>query len=158
MIENGTIQSWKGLEHYLFNWKLYNLQESERLSQPDQTYLQWYPPEGPFILLLLPIQNGWEALAYLDWFAASCADCGTTIAMQLLKKWHEQYEADLVCYFGTILQFVVAKPPNTPESAFELAWEQTAIADCTIGLPGVSLRDHTRSLLVADRWYLHQHP
>ena len=30
LIENGTIQSWKGLEHYLFNWKLYNLQESER--------------------------------------------------------------------------------------------------------------------------------
>ena len=70
--------------------------------------------------------------------------------MQLLKKWHEQYEAELVCHFGTMLNFIVAKPPNTSESAFELAWEQMVIAECTIILPGVSLRDHARSLLVAD--------
>ena len=159
LIEDGTIQSWKELEHYLFNWELCNLQGLERLSKPDLSYLRWYPPEGPFILLLLPIQNGWEALAYLYWFAASCGgDCGTRVAMQLLKKWHEQYEAELVGHFGTMLNFTVAKPPNTPESSFELAWEQTAIAECTITLSGVSLRDHTRSLLVADRWFLHQRP
>jgi hypothetical protein len=102
-------------------------------------------------LLLLPIENGWNSLAYLHWYGACTA--GSSVAISFLKKWHQQYNAELVCHYGTMLQFNVGRCPISPEEAFELAWEQEALAECTTILPGISLRDHARSLLKVKQWF-----
>ena len=57
-----------------------------------------------------------------------------------------------------MLQLVVKRKPATLEEAFQLAWEQVAIAPCTNLLPGVSLRDHAKALFHLDRWFLHERP
>jgi hypothetical protein len=83
---------------------------------------------------------------------------GTTVAIGFLKKWHQEYNAELVYHYGTMLQLNVGRRPTTPEAAFDLAWQQEALAECTTILPGVALRDHARSLLIVDRWFLHERP
>jgi hypothetical protein len=37
--------------------------------------------------------------------------------------WRCIYNADLVHYYGTILQFIVQQSPNHPEDTFELVFE-----------------------------------
>ncbi|HIK18118.1 MAG TPA: DUF4253 domain-containing protein [Leptolyngbyaceae cyanobacterium M33_DOE_097] len=95
-------------------------------------------------------------LAYLHWFGAWAS--GTPVVIGFLKQWHQRYNAELVCHYGTMLQLTVEKRPATPAEAFDLAWQQEALAPCTTLLPGVTLRDHARSLLTVNRWFLHERP
>lgn len=69
--------------------------------------------------------------------------------MKLLQKWPEQYQAQLVCHYGTMLQLSLTESPSNLDEAFTLAWVQIAIAPCTVLLPGVSLREHDSSLIRA---------
>jgi hypothetical protein len=73
------------------------------------------------------------------------------------KAW-QAYGAELVAHFGTMLQFVVSRPPQTLDQAFALAVQQNAVAPCTLALPGVSLREHVRALMCVDKWFLHERP
>jgi Domain of unknown function (DUF4253) len=157
LIENGTIQSCFDIEKWLFDWELQHFSDQSALAAPDTRYLDWFEPDGQTIpLLLLPIERGWDALAYLHWFGA--CTIGTTVAINFLKQWHQQYGAELVCHYGTMLQLKVVRLPSSPAAAFQLAWEQVAIAPCTTSLPGVSLRDHARALLSTGQWFLHERP
>jgi len=154
LIDSGAIASPVDLEKWLFFWELQN-GGAGAIAAPDTSYLDWFEPDS-VTLLLLPIAHGWESLAYLHWYGACTT--GSAIAIRLLQQWHQQYRAELVCHYGTMLQFQVAKPPTSPEQAFDLAWAQVALAECTTMLPGVALRDHGRSLLTLDRWFLHERP
>jgi Domain of unknown function (DUF4253) len=157
LIQNGTIQSRFDIEKWLFDWELQHFSDQAGLAAPNTGYLDWFEPDGQTIpLLLLPIDNGWDALAYLHWYGA--CTIGTTVAINFLKQWHQQYGAELVCHYGTMLQLKVGRLPASPAAAFQLAWEQVAIAPCTIDLPGVSLRDHARALLSTEQWFLHERP
>jgi Domain of unknown function (DUF4253) len=141
------------LEQWLFNWESQNL-NLPRLSPQDLSYLEGFEPRGQHLaLILLPTAQGWESLAYLNFFGGYSAE-----GIALLKKWQQHYQAELVCHYGTMLQFQVGLKPATPEAAFELAWEQIALAPCTIQLPGISIREHARALLQCDRWFLHERP
>lgn len=155
LIDNGTIHSEFDFEKWLLNWEVQNYGADQARTAPDTSYLEWFEPDQP-TLLLLPIDNGWDALAYLHWYGACSA--GTPVAIRFLKKWYQQYQAELVCHYGTMLQFQVGNRPTCLEEAFELAWEQVALAECTTILPGISLRNHARSLLAVDRWFLHERP
>ncbi len=156
LIQNNTVQSYVDLEQWLLNWELQNFGKAAIVAS-DTRYLDWFEPDSPQApLLLLPTEHSWECLAYLHWYGACSA--GTPIAMGFLKQWHQQYGAELVCHYGTMLQFIVGRPPTTLEEAFQLAWEQETLAECTTILPGVCLRDHARSLLTVDRWFLHERP
>jgi hypothetical protein len=159
LIQNETIQSRFDLEKWLFEWELE--QFGDRELTPNTAYLDWFDPHDQITLLLLPIQHGWETLAYLHWYGAGSygADSlGSAEAIGFLKKWHQSYQAELVCHYGTMLQLQVGKLPASPAEAFQLAWQQVAIAPCTTSLPGVSLRDHARALLSTERWFLHERP
>jgi Domain of unknown function (DUF4253) len=157
LIDNRTIQSSIDLEKWLLDWELQNFKYADAVAPPDTRYLEWYEPDGETApLLLLPIENGWDSLAYLHWFGACSA--GTTVAISFLKNWYQKYQAELVCHYGTMLQLNVGRRPATLEDAFELAMQQETLAQCTIILPGICLRDHARSLMVVDRWFLHERP
>ncbi len=154
LIRNGTIQSSFDLEKWLFEWELEQL--GDRDLTPNTAYLDWFEPNDQITLILLPIQNSWEVLAYLHWYGACGA--GSTVAIGFLKKWHHHYQAELVCHYGTMLQLQVGRLPASPAEAFQLAWEQVALAPCTTALPGISLRNHARALLVTKQWFLHERP
>lgn len=157
LIRQKVICSSYDLEKWLFDWELRHFQFDEAIAVTDTSYLNWYEPDSPTApLLLLPTEESWNALAYLHWFGACTA--GTPVAMGFLQQWHERYGAELVCHYGTMLQLTVSTRPSAPDEAFELAWQQEALAECTTILPGVPLRDHARSLLVVDRWFLHERP
>jgi hypothetical protein len=156
LVEQGVIRSYIDVERRLFHWERATLGDHIALAPGYTGYLDWFNPNEPNILLLLPCKESWQTLAYRHWYGALLS--GTPTAMQLLKKWQHEYQAELVCHYGTMLQFHVGCPPSTPEQAFQLAWEQAALAECTIILPGISLRDHARSLLALDRWFLHERP
>ncbi|OIP75480.1 MAG: hypothetical protein AUK48_07580 [Oscillatoriales cyanobacterium CG2_30_44_21] len=153
LVKSGEISTIIDLELYLFNWELKYQSELLIDSPEDLSYLEWYRPIGQTVtLLLLPTSHSWEALAYLPWFGGSKA------AVPLLKKWQQIYGAELVCHSGTMLQLLVLQKPTSDRQAFDLATQQVLLAPCTTMLAGVSIREHARSLLKLDRWFLHERP
>lgn len=104
----------------------------------------------------MPTANGWEIPAYINWYAASRGNSQSVVA--LLRAWQLQHGAELVAHYGTMLHFTVQQRPRTVNEAYHLAWQQAAIAPCTLTLPGVALRNHARALLHADRWFLREQP
>ncbi|UXI65805.1 DUF4253 domain-containing protein [Tahibacter amnicola] len=145
------------LERWFFEWERRNGTDALQLAGDGLAHLEWFaPPPEEQALLLLPSARHWEAPAYIHWFGALRCNSQTIVA--LLREWHARFGAELVAHYGTILQFGVARPPATPEAAFELAWQQHVVAPCTTLLPGVSVRNHARALLHAQRWFLHERP
>lgn len=142
------------LQKWLFNWQ----KEHEYNSPVVTGHIEWFRPHDsdPMALLLLPTPNSWEVPAYLNWYAAEAM--GTEVVIAILKNWHEQYGAELVAHYGTMLQCYVSSKPTTIDKAFSLAFEQELIAPCTTALPGVSLRDHAVALMHSDQWFLHERP
>ncbi len=143
LIQDGIITSQMELEKWLFHWELQNFNRKQALTPSNLSYLDWFEPCSAKILMLLPTINGWDSLAYLHWYGAGNA--GSEVAISFLKRWHQSHNAELMCHYGTMLQFTVGQPPKSPTAAFELAWEQYALAPCTLQSPGISLRDHARS-------------
>jgi hypothetical protein len=72
--------------------------------------------------------------------------------------WEKRYGAELVANLGTMLEFTVARPPQTMAEAWELAVEQDLVAPHTIGGPCLPLRAHARALLQRPTWLLHSRP
>ena len=112
---------------------------------------------GEPALLLLPVRNGWESLAYVHFWGAG-GNLGSAAAVALLRRWSESYGAELVGHFGILLFFHVARPPKTLEEALPLAWEQEKLAECTTILSRISTCHHARMLVGRDRWSLKERP
>jgi hypothetical protein len=64
----------------------------------------------------------------------------------------------MVASWGTMLQLKVNAPPADLEDAFELSVEQWIAAPPTLALPGVTIRDHARTLWNRPEWFLHDRP
>lgn len=156
LVDNQNIKSEVDLEKWLEEWERENFPEQKASNPIDTTYLDWFVHNDTLDLILLPTPNSWDSLAYIHWFGAGMV--GTPLVIALLKKWYEQYQAELVCHYGTMLQLSVGRSPDNLEEAFSLAWEQMAIAPCTLLLPGVRLREHACALLTVRRWFLHERP
>lgn len=106
-------------------------------------------------LVLLPTDQSWHALACHSWWGNH--ESPERVAY-FLRRWQQRFGAELVCNYGTLLQFRVGRPPATPDEAFELALEHWIVASDTLVLPGVSMRDHTRALIGQRHWQLHSRP
>ncbi|KPJ91564.1 MAG: hypothetical protein AMJ53_11415 [Gammaproteobacteria bacterium SG8_11] len=157
LIKSASIADYIAFEKWLLDWELANISREKSLPPPHTDYIDWYVPHNePQALILLPTRNCWEALAYIHWYGSGA--CGSETAIAMLQWWNEQYGAELVAHYGTMLHFSVGKKPDTIDKAFRLAWEQEALAPCTTALPGQTLRDHARTLLQADKWFLHERP
>ncbi len=145
------------IEKCFFDWELEHLAPDIALtSDPDYLYLDWYELGNTrdYPLFLLPTVNSWEALAYIHWFGTDRSE----LMIALLESWHKRFQAELVVHDGLALLFNVHQKPSTPNEAFEVAAEHMAFAGTTLNLPGISIRDHARSLLHVDRWYLWSKP
>ncbi|MBF2096956.1 MAG: DUF4253 domain-containing protein [Gloeomargaritaceae cyanobacterium C42_A2020_066] len=151
------IHSHFGLERCFFEWERHNVADALALKTDDLTYLDWFDAHADgLVLLLMPSPRSWEGSAYIHWFGSESHSSQLTVAM--LHHWHLRYGAELVAHYGTMLELITTRLPETPEEALQLAWEQETLAPCTTLLPGVCLRDHARSLLHTHRWFLHERP
>lgn len=157
LIKSEKINNYIELEKWLLDWELRYISDEKSRPPPDTHYIDWYIPlNEPQALILLPTLNCWEALAYIHWHGADTS--GTETAIAMLRWWNEKYGAELVAHYGTMLHITIDRRPSNIDEAFRLAWEQEALAPCTTALPGISLRDHARTLLMADKWFLHERP
>ena len=120
----------------------------------------WFEPDGDdCFLLFLPTPNGEESLAYIHFWSEEAVPGATPeVLIAMLRSWRENHGADLVAHWGTMLQFVVTRPPTSMDDARSLAWEHYRVAPCTTLLPGQEVRDYARSLVSTDRWFLHERP
>jgi hypothetical protein len=151
------LQTQKEIERWFLDWELAHCDKPLELDEYGLEHLKWYEPsQESTAIVLLPTPNGWEALAYINWFASQGRNSQVLVA--LLRDWSSRYGAELVAHYGTMLQLIARKPPRLIEDAFELAWQQHTVAQCTTILPGVSPRDHARALLQTERWFLHERP
>jgi hypothetical protein len=157
LIKSNRIENYIELEKWLLDWEMQHIPHVKSLPPAQTQYIDWYVPHNePQALILLPTPHCWEALAYIHWYGA--AVCGSETAIAMLRWWNEKYGAELVAHLGTMLHFNVKRKPENIDEAFRLAWEQEALAPCTTALPGISLRDHARTLLKAGKWFLHERP
>lgn len=157
-LQTHALQTVIDVERWFFDWEIEHCPHALELQENDLLHINWFEPSSyeHEAIVLLPTPHGWEAPAYINWFASYRKNSQLIVA--LLKEWEEKYGAQLVCHFGTMLQFITAKRPKTPAEAFHLAWQQYMIAPCTILLPGISLREHARALMHTNRWFLHERP
>ena len=150
LLESGSVSNRLELNRWLWSWESAHYAprplEGERF--------EWFEPDNA-VLLLLPTASSWETLAYLHWYGAYE---GAKYYIALGKSWEQRFGATLVAHYGTILQCIVSRPPQTPEIALALAVEQDLVAPCTLALPGLSLRHYAQGLLNNDRWFLHERP
>ena len=138
------------IERWLLRWEA----ERSEAGELHDGYLDWFESSHEaYYLLFLPTRHSYEALAYLHFFNSDNA-----LAIALPRRWHERFGAELVCHYGTMLQFVVERPPEKLEDALQLAWEQEKFAECTTILPGIPLVHHARVLIGRDQWFLHERP
>ena len=149
---SGKFQHYYGLEHWIAQWETAhgyqtNLEESR---------LEFFTPENFTALLFLPTTQGWDALAYLNWYGTS--DIGSAYYIALGRSWQQRFGAELVAHYGTMLQCEVSRPPQTFEEAWPLACEHDLAGDCTLALPGILLRDYAHGLVGWNRWFLHERP
>jgi Domain of unknown function (DUF4253) len=76
----------------------------------------------------------------------------------VFKLWYRDFGAELVSIDGIILGFTVESKPSSIEQAFDLSWQQKALASDTFFDAGISIRDHARALLTLDRWFIFEGP
>jgi hypothetical protein len=125
-------------------------------------HLGWFDPhEGDrtYLLLLEAARMSEEAMAHLGFWGLETSGGLTPARLAgLVRGWRERFGAELVANWGTMLQFVVARPPQDLEAAYALAVEHWEVASDTMVLPGVPIRDHARALIGRDTWFLHNRP
>ncbi|MEU1680077.1 DUF4253 domain-containing protein [Micromonospora zamorensis] len=113
----------------------------------------WFtPPEG-VQLVLLPTPRQWLAPAWLNYFGALRPQGPEGLAAAL-RQWEQQWGAELVASWGTMLQFVVNRQPALGEQAWQLALQILALASNLESNPWELALALTRS----DAWFLHDRP
>jgi len=111
----------------------------------------WFEP-GAFAVALLPTAHGWLAPAWIDFFDESDHQEELCAA---LWRWHQRWGAELVAHWGTMMQFVVDRPPG---ALTEENWELTG------QLLGVGRYESADRWLLAaavatsDAWFVHNRP
>ncbi len=137
--------AWVSYQRAAFDWERRN-----GLKPPSYPPVAWYEPNEPMALLLLPVANPAHVLAHLHWWGSSTL--GSPAIIALLRRWQRDFGAELVCHFGTMLEFFVERPPRDQDQAFALAMELEVIA------PSGSIGELAWHLTEADRWFVHNRP
>ena len=134
---------------------LADLEERSGKADPERGRQTDFEPDNTW-LVMLPSPHSEDTLAYLHWFGMERGQPDGFIA--LLRSWRETYGAELFAHYGTMLEFVVTRPPQEMDAALRLAREHDLAAPCTLALPGIPLHHHARGLIAHHEWFLHERP
>lgn len=110
----------------------------------------WYQPDS-VDLAVLPTPSPWLAGAWVDYFGAHHDPDALVAAM---CRWNNDWQAELVASWGTMLQLTVGRRPRTAEEAWALSGQLLAWAR--------SLQMAQWELAVvltrSETWFLHDRP
>lgn len=109
---------------------------------------RWFDPES-WVLVLLPTDRSELAPLYADFHGGTGPGLGA-----VLRDWRDRWGAELVASWGTMLQLLVARPPQDLESAYELAGQIKTVAGSEQSMRYELALALTRS----DAWFLHDRP
>jgi hypothetical protein len=143
----------EAVDRWLFAWE----ERHRPTSEPwPGRYLEWYAPDDDdCFLVFVPSAVPAESVGFFSFHgAADFADDFPAI----VHSWYERYAALPVAHWGTMLQFIVERPPQTLDEAWELAAEQFAVAYDSFGSPPRPLRAAARALWRRPTWFLHDRP
>jgi Domain of unknown function (DUF4253) len=154
------------LERWLFEWELASGDYEKAIiyngiiRKRDWFGSDYYKSSGlidtnQYSIILFPTKNSWEVLAYMHWYGSLLS--GSDGAIAFLKRWHDNYQAELVCHFGTVLNLNVGKRPQTPMEAFNLMVEQYTLSDYDMR-HNFSMREYALYLMKVEHWCFHERP
>lgn len=153
-VHGAPISTVLDLNRWLLDW------ERARGCSPDpkRARTPWFQP-GQATLLFLPVSSSWDSLAYIRWYGMErLGPAGAESCIALGREWSRRFGAELVANYLTMLQCLVAQPPNMIDDAWELARQHVLVAPATLHLPGIHVRHYALGLLDHDRWFLHERP
>jgi hypothetical protein len=103
-------------------------------------------------ILMFPTQHGYEVPAYLNW--GGWNECPTPqIHVAALRKWHEDFGAELIGMNGDVLNLRVSTRPKTREEALTLAREQYAYCADIVDQGVGDLSALAAGLMDSNWWY-----
>lgn len=141
--------------HDLARWS-YDLlrQRPQGRAVADFDYLvspdNWYVPEA-VALVLLPTPHPWMSGRWE--FYGFWGEEATALPAAM-REWHIRWGAEPVAAWGTVLQFVVSRPPSEDEDAWRLAEQLLTIARSN----QEKLWQLALALPRGHHWFLHSRP
>ncbi|WP_176217061.1 DUF4253 domain-containing protein [Andreprevotia lacus] len=131
----------------LFDWEC---RQPVRTAETGSPF--WFDPDHGehMAVLLIPVADPADILAYMHWWGSP--SIGSPAVIALLRDWQRQHGAELMCHYGTMLQFNVTRPIQDPRVAFDVAVQLE-----TLGMWN-DFRDTAWALLGASHWHLHNRP
>ncbi len=142
------------LELFLLEWEA---QHAPEAPAPNPWYLDWFFDGPRAWLLFAPTRSGPCSVLYsIAYFVEAVPGLPPQRLVAMLDAWRQAYGAEIVANWGTMLQFLVARPPTTLQAAWPLAIQHDLIAPQT--LSGQTRRDHARNLINRRSWFLHSRP
>ena len=141
------------VERHLYDWE----HGREPVTEPDQGVQEWFGEDDDVMLALLPSPHPWAVFAYVDALYDTCG-YGQDLLTAAARRWYERHGAEPVAALGVMTWFAVTRPPTSPDEAWNAAAEHYALAENTFSTPGISVREHARTLSGADRWVLFSRP
>jgi hypothetical protein len=138
------------------------LQQAHRRAERYVGTRPWFTPVAGAQLVLLPTSAQWLAPAWLDYYGATekaagpsgLDDLGRQGLAAAMRQWGEQWGAELVASWGTMLQFVTDRRPDLGEPAWQLALQHLAVGG-SLPTPPWEL---AFALTRIDAWFLHHRP
>jgi hypothetical protein len=150
----GTEPADIAVDRYLFGWQ----RAHEPLRGPDLSVQDWFGWEDAPALVLLPAAQPWAVYAYVHTLYDACW-YGHDLLVAAARRWYERYGAEPVAALGEVMAwFTVARPPTDPDEAWRLAFEHYTLAQTTLTVPTVPLRQHAHLLPRLNRWVLFSRP
>jgi Domain of unknown function (DUF4253) len=103
-------------------------------------------------ILIIPTQNGYEVPAYLNW--GNWNECPPPeIHVTALRKWHDDFGAELVGISGDMMNIRVTKRPADRKAALSLAREQYDYCSDIVDQGVETLSNLAAGLMSSDWWY-----
>lgn len=145
-------------ERFLYDWE--DARGCASTPDEDDGYQSWFDPTeagAPVGLALLPTADPWAVHAYIS-SLYDATSYGQDLLVAVAHRWYDEFGAEPVALWGTMVQMVVARPPADRESAWRVAREHQLLAENTLIGPGIPIRQHARYLVGREKWFLHSRP
>jgi hypothetical protein len=103
-------------------------------------------------ILIIPTQHGYEVPAYLNW--GGWNECPPpAIHVAALRRWHQDYGAELIGISGDVINLRVTKRPATRGAALALSHDQYLYCADIVDQGVETISNLAAGLMNSDWWY-----